>query len=53
MEYRCHVLAGAPSCDFDMLEKLHKRICSTVDLSLAASLEPFGYRRNVANLSLS
>ena len=44
MEYCCHVWAGGPSCYFEMLEKLQKRICTTV---AAASLEPSAYRRNV------
>ena len=52
MEYCCHVWAGAPSCYLDLLDKLQKRICRIVGPSLAASLEPFGHRRNVASLSL-
>ena len=35
-----------------MLDKLQKRICRTVSLSFAASLEPLAHRRNVASLSL-
>ena len=53
MEYCCHVWAGAPSCYLELLGKLQKRICRTVGPSLAASLEPFAHRRNVASLSLS
>ena len=52
MEYWCHVWAGAPSCCLKLLDKLQKRICRTVGLSLAASLEPLAHRRNVASLSL-
>ena len=52
MEYCCHVWAGAPSCYLELLDKLQKRICSTVGPSLAASLEPLAHRRNVATLSL-
>ena len=52
MEYCCHVWAGAPSCYFELLDKLQKRICTTVGPSLAASLEPLAHRRNVAILSL-
>ena len=52
MEYCCHVWAGAPNCYLEMLDKLQKRICSTVGPSLAASLEPVAHRRNVASLSL-
>ena len=35
-----------------MVDKLQKRVCSTVDSTFTASLEPLGYRRNVASLSL-
>ena len=52
MEYCCHIWAGAPSCYLELLEKLQKRICRTVDPSLATSLEPMAYRRSVASLSL-
>ena len=52
MEYCCHVWAGAPSCYLELLDKLQKRICRTVDPSLAASLEPLAHRQNVASLSL-
>ena len=52
MEYCCHVWAGAPSCNLDLLDKLQKRICKIVGPSLAASLEPLAHRRNVASLSL-
>ena len=30
MEYCCHVWAGAPSCNLELLDKLQKRICRTV-----------------------
>ena len=53
MECCCHVWAGAPSCYLELLDKLQKWICRTVDgPSLAASLEPLAHRRNVASLSL-
>ena len=52
MECYCHVLAGAPSCYLELLDKLQKRICRTVGPSLAASLEPLAHGRNVAGLSL-
>ena len=52
MEYSCHVWAGAPSCYLELLDKLQKRICRTVGPSLAASLEPLVYRRNIASLIL-
>ena len=52
MEYCCHVLAGAPSCYLDLLDKLQKRICRIVGPSLAASLEHLAHRQNVVSLSL-
>ena len=52
MEYSCHVWDGAPSCYLELLDKLQKRICRTVGLSLVASLEPLARRQNVASLSL-
>ena len=52
MEYCCHILAGAPSCYLDLLDKLQKRICRTVGSSLTAFLAPLAHRRNVASLSL-
>ena len=45
-------LGWCPSCYLELLDELQKRICRTVDPSLAASLEPLAYRRNVASLSL-
>ena len=51
-EYCCHVWAGGPGCYLELLDTLQKRICMTVGLSLAASLEPLAHRRNVASLSL-
>ena len=47
MEYCCHVWAGAPSCYLELLDKLQNRIVSP---SIATSLEPLAYRRNVASL---
>ena len=52
MEYCCHVCTGAPSCYLELLDKLQKRVCRTVGLSLAASLKPLAHCRNVARLSL-
>ena len=43
MEYCCHVLAGAPSCYLELLDKLQKRICMTVGPSLPTSLEPLAH----------
>ena len=53
MEYCCHVWAGAPSCYFELLDKLQKQIWRTVGPSLAASLEPLAHHWNVASLGLS
>ena len=38
MKYCCHVWACAPSCYLDLLHKLQKRICMTVDPLLNTSL---------------
>ena len=46
----CHAWTGDLSCYLDMIHKLQKRICRTVGPTLAASLEPLGYRRNVVRL---
>ena len=40
MKYCYHVWAGAPSCFWELLDKLQKQICRTVGPSLATSLEP-------------
>ena len=53
MEYCCHVWAGAPSCYWELLDKLQKRICRAVGPLLAASLALLAHHRNVACLSLS
>ena len=52
IEHCCHVWADASSCYLELLGKLQKRICRTVGLSLAASLEPLAYHQNVASFSL-
>ena len=39
MEYCFHVWAGTPSCNLELLDKLHKQMCRTVGHSLDASLE--------------
>ena len=49
IEYCYYVWAGAPSCCLEQLDKLQKRICSTVGPSLAASLEPLGHCQNVTS----
>ena len=51
MEYCCHLWAGAPSCYLELLDKLQKRVCRTVGLSLAASLEPLAHCGNADSLS--
>ena len=47
-----HFWFGAPSCYFDLLDKLHKQICRIFGPSLAASHEPLAHHWNVASLSL-
>ena len=49
LEYFCHVWVGASSCYLELLDKPQKRICRTVGLSLAASLESLAHRQNVAS----
>ena len=44
MESCCDVWAGAPNCYLDLLDKLRKWICRTVDPSVATSLEPLAHR---------
>ena len=39
MEYYCHIWADAPSCLLELWYKIQKKICRTVGLSLATSLE--------------
>ena len=51
MGYCCHAWAGTPSCYLKFLDKLQKRICTTVAPSLAASLEKLAHRRNVSSVS--
>ena len=41
------VMAFAPRCYWEMLDKLQKRVCSTNGPSLADCLEPLTYRGNV------
>ena len=43
MEYCCHIWAGGPSCYLELLDKLQKRIWTTVGPSLATSLEPLAH----------
>ena len=42
------ILLPCLGCKLELLDKLQKRICRTVGPSLAPSLEPLVYRRNVA-----
>ena len=51
LEYCCHVWVGAPSCYWELLDKLQKQICRAVGPSLAASLEPLAHCQNIASLS--
>ena len=47
IEYCCHFWAGAPSCYLELLDKLQKRICTTVGPSLTVSLESLTHCRNL------
>ena len=49
IECCCRVLASAPSCFFDILDKLHTQVFMTV----AVSFENFGPCQNLASLNLS
>ena len=51
MEYCCHIWAGAPSCDLELL-RLQKRVCRSIGPSIGASHEPLAHGRNVVSLSL-
>ena len=52
MEYCWQILAGAPSCYLELLDKIQKRICRTASASIATSLELWAHRQNVASLNL-
>ena len=52
IEYCCHFWGGGPRCYLKMLDKLPKRICRTVNPSLATSLECLIHYQNVTWLSL-
>ena len=51
MEYCCHVWAGAPGCDFEMIDKLQNWLWRSVGPWLAASLEPLAHSWKVASLT--
>ena len=53
LKYYCHVWTGAFSCYVEILDKAQKWLCRAVGPYLAASLEPFANRKNVASLSHS
>ena len=52
IEYCCHFWGGGSRCYLKMLDKLPKRICRTVNPSLATSLECLIHYQNVTWLSL-
>ena len=52
MESCCCIWACAPSCYWELLDKLQKLICRTVSASFATFLEPLARHQNVARLSL-
>ena len=52
VEYCIKFWAGAPSCYWELLDKLQKCICKTVGPSLATSLELLTHCQNVTSLGL-
>ena len=44
--------ASAPNCYLELLDKLQKRTCRTVDPSLTPSLEHLAHSQNMASLSI-
>ena len=52
MEYFCHIWAGALSCCLHMIDKLQKKICTTVAPSLTGNIDSFVYSWNKTRLSL-
>ena len=40
----------APSCHFDILDKLQTQICRAVRLSIVGTLEPWAHYQNMASL---
>ena len=52
MEYCFNFWTGAPSCYFDILDKLQVQIYRIVAPTLVVFLEPLAHRRNVARGSL-
>ena len=49
----CHVWVDAPNCSkLDIDDRLQKRVCRTIDLTLAPSLELLTHLRIVASLSV-
>ena len=52
LQYCYHVWAVVPSCYFDMLDELQKRVRRTFGLTLATSRKPLVYCRNNASFIL-
>ena len=52
MKCCCHVWAGAPSCNLELLDKPQKRMLRAVGPSPPASFEPLALCQNVGSLSL-
>ena len=51
MEYCCHIWPGDPSYFLNMVDKLQKRVCSSVGSTLAAFLKPLTHCKNEPSLS--
>ena len=52
LEYCCHVWASAPSCYFELLDKLQKQIYRTTVPLLVVSPEPLAHYQNLSNFNL-
>ncbi|XP_065658826.1 uncharacterized protein LOC136083358 [Hydra vulgaris] len=52
MENCCHIWGGSSNDALSLLDKVQKRIVNIVGPALAAILQPFSHRHNVASLSL-
>ena len=52
MEYCCHLWAGAPKTQLNLLDRVEKRLKNLVGPDLANEIQPLSVRRDVASLSL-
>ena len=52
IEYCCHVWASAPSCYFELLDRLQKQIYRTTVPSLVVCSEPQAHYQNLSSFNL-